>query len=314
MLAETAFLVLGLVLLFAGGEGLVRGAVSLAARLGMPPLIIGLTVVGFGTSMPELVVSVKAAFQSSPDIAVGNVVGSNTANILLILGAAALISPIPTAIPGIRRDLAVMLAAALVMLALGLLGHVGRGTGLVMAATLALYVGYAAWSARTDHTGEDAAHAAVLPLWKELAALLAGLVALVAGADFLVGSASAIARSLGISEAVIGLTVVAVGTSLPELATSVVAAFRRHSEIAIGNVVGSNVFNVLGILGVAAALHPLHIAPQMARFDIPLMLAVSLGLVGLLLALGRLSRPVGAGFLASYGAYCAWLFATTPGI
>ncbi|MCY1705657.1 calcium/sodium antiporter [Pannonibacter sp. SL95] len=312
MALDIVFLLVGLVLLFAGGEGLVRGAVALAARLGMSPLLIGLTVVGFGTSMPELVVSLKAAFAGSPDIAVGNVVGSNTANILLILGIAAVIYPIPTSIPGIRRDLFVMLAVAVLTLGLGYMGALDRLTGGLMFAALVGYIAYAALSGKQD--ADEGSQPTNMPLWQQLAFIVVGLAALVYGADLLVTGATSIARSFGIPEAVIGLTIVAVGTSLPELATSAVAAFRKHSEIAIGNVIGSNIFNILGILGITAVLHPVTIAPTMAAFDIPLMLGVTLMLVALLLAAKSLSRAIGASFMLLYVGYCAWLFTQTPAV
>ncbi|WP_179956007.1 calcium/sodium antiporter [Pannonibacter tanglangensis] len=310
---EILFLIIGLALLFAGGEALVRGAVALAAKIGMSPLIIGLTVVGFGTSTPELVVSIKAAFEGSADIAVGNVVGSNTANILFILGLAALISPIPTMIAGIRRDLYVMLAVAVLMLGLGYMGIIDRLAGGVMVALLVAYVAYAAVNSKTSPEDQDETQQqANMPVWQQAAYIIGGLVLLILGADYLIGSATTIARAIGVSEAVIGLTIVAVGTSLPELATSVIAAFRKHSEIAIGNVVGSNIYNILGILGVASLLKPLSIAPTMTSFDIPVMLAVTLLLVVAMLAFRSISRSIGAGFVLIYVAYCVWLYTQTP--
>ncbi|NBN63476.1 calcium/sodium antiporter [Microvirga tunisiensis] len=313
MLMEILFLIIGLALLFAGGEALVRGAVALAAKIGMSPLIIGLTVVGFGTSTPELVVSIKAAFEGSADIAVGNVVGSNTANILFILGVAALISPIPTMIAGIRRDLYVMLAVAVLMLGLGYMGIIDRLAGGVMVALLVAYVAYAAVNSKTSPEDQDETQQqANMPVWQQAAYIIGGLVLLILGADYLIGSATTIARAIGVSEAVIGLTIVAVGTSLPELATSVIAAFRKHSEIAIGNVVGSNIYNILGILGVASLLKPLSIAPTMTSFDIPVMLAVTLLLVVAMLAFRSISRSIGAGFVLIYVAYCVWLYTQTP--
>lgn len=314
MAMDLMYLAAGLVLLFIGGEGLVRGAVSFAAKLGMPPLIIGLTIVGFGTSMPELLVSLKAAFDGAPDIAIGNVVGSNTANILLILGIAAVIFPIPTAIPGIRRDLAMVVAVAAFTVFLGYLGHVSRLMGAAMFITLCAYIFYAAVYGKKEDAAEDDEHAPVpMPLWMQLAYIAGGLAGLVFGADLLVQGATSIARGYGISEAVIGLTIVAVGTSLPELATSAIAAFRRHSEIAIGNVLGSNIFNIIGILGATAVFHPLTIAPSMATFDIPLMLGVTLLLGLLLLVLKSLNRLVGAAFLLLYVGYCGYLFTQMPG-
>lgn len=315
MALDLTYLAAGLILLFLGGEALVRGAVSIAARFGMPPLIIGLTIVGFGTSMPELLVSLKAAFDGAPDIAVGNVVGSNTANILLILGVAAVICPIPTAIPGIRRDLAMVTLVAAFTLVLGYLGHVSRLMGAAMFVTLCAYLFYAAVYGKKEEAEEDDEHAPVpMPLWMQLAYIAGGLAGLVIGADLLVRGATSIARGYGISEAVIGLTIVAVGTSLPELATSAIAAFRRHSEIAIGNVLGSNLFNIIGILGATAVFHPVAIAPSIASFDIPLMLGVTVLLALMLLGLKSINRLAGAAFLVFYTGYCGYLFTQMPGV
>jgi len=308
MWMDVAFVGLGLVLLFAGGEGLVRGAVSLAARLGVSPLMIGLTVVGFGTSMPELIVSLRAALAGAPDIAVGNVVGSNTANILLILGLTALIAPPPTRLPGLSRDLVVMLVAAFALAALAWVGSVERGAGLALLAALAAYLTASAWLAR-GQDGEAEGLAATLSPLAALAFVGGGLLALMAGADLLVRGASDLARAAGISEAVIGVTVVAVGTSLPELATSIVAAWRRQPEIAVGNVVGSNIFNVLAILGATALVSPLPIAQSIRLVDIPVMLGASLVLALLLSTGRRVPRAAGAALLAAYIGYTAYLFA-----
>jgi len=308
MLLQIAMLAGGLVLLTIGAEYLVRGAISLANRLGMPPLLIGLTVVGFGTSMPELLVSLQAALGGSPAIAVGNVVGSNTANILLILGVAATISPIAARIPNLKRDLVMMLVAAIVMLGLGFWGVVNFWLGLAMFAALASYLAWVTHTDRRRMTAEEAELVVKIAGWKEALFIIGGLAALFFGADLLIGAATAIARSFGISEAVIGLTIVAVGTSLPELATSVVAAFRRHAEVALGNVVGSNIFNILGILGITAVVVPVPIENSMASFDIPFMLVVSLGLIALILIAGRISRGAGIAMLAIYTSYVVWLF------
>jgi cation:H+ antiporter len=298
----------GLVLLTFGADYLVRGAISLANRLGMPPLLIGLTVVGFGTSMPELLVSLQAALGGAPAIAVGNVVGSNTANILLILGVAAAISPIAARIPNLKRDLVMMLVAAVVMLGLGFWGVVNFWLGLTSFAVLAAYLAWVTHTDRRRMTEEEAELVVKFAGWKEAVFIVGGLGALFIGADLLIDAATAIARSFGISEAVIGLTIVAVGTSLPELATSVVAAFRRHAEVALGNVVGSNIFNILGILGITAMVIPVPVETSMASFDIPFMLAVSLALVALILATGRISRGAGVAMVAAYTGYVAWLF------
>jgi cation:H+ antiporter len=308
MLIDIGLVLLGLVLLFVGGDALVRGAVALAVRLRMPPLLIGLTIVGFGTSMPELLVSVQAAFAGVPDIAVGNVVGSNTANILLILGLAMVIAPMPTRIAGLGRDLSVMLASAFALAAVAWTGILSAPIGLAFFAALLAYLAYSAIAGRAD-TPDLPPDAARSPVWKTLVITGGGLAALIFGADCLVDGASRIARVMGLSDAVIGLTVVAVGTSLPELATSVASALRRQPEIAIGNVVGSNIFNILGILGITAMLSPMSIAAEIAAFDIPVMLVVSLGIAVLLLSLRRLPRVAGLALLGAYGWYCAVLLA-----
>lgn len=295
---DALLIVVGLAGLFLGGEALVRGASGLAARLGLPPLLIGLTVVGFGTSMPELLVSVDAALRGVPAIAIGNVLGSNIANILLILGLSALVWPMAVT-GGLRRDLAVMLAAAVALAPLFALGEMGRLAGGVLVAGLAAYL----WAAfRSPGAVEPEAFA---PLSVPRALLIAGLglVALVAGARFLVDGAVGIARAAGLSEAFIGLSIVAVGTSLPELATSVIAALRRQSALAIGNVVGSNIFNVLGILGLTALIAPVPVEPRFLTFDVPVMLAVSVALAAILWRGGAIGRLAGLGLLAAYAVY-----------
>ncbi len=299
---DYVYLVAGLIGLFFGGEALVRGSVGIARRLAIPPLLIGLTVVGFGTSTPELLVSVDAAWRGVPDIALGNIIGSNIANILLIVGLTALVWPITVTGATLRRDTLVMVAAALALVPVFALGYMGRLSGVVLVAGL---VGYLIWAYRTpgDATAEDEnlpapSLALVSTLW-----VIGGLVVLMVGARFLVDGAVSIARGFGISEAFIGLTIVAVGTSLPELATSLIAAFRRQSEIAIGNIVGSNIFNVLGILGVTAMIAPIPVAGRFLRFDLPVMIAVSLLLTALLLTRPKIGRWMGVALLAAYLAY-----------
>ncbi|MFN3641767.1 MAG: calcium/sodium antiporter [Gemmobacter sp.] len=296
------YLIVGLIGLFFGGEALVRGSVGIARRMAIPPLLIGLTVVGFGTSTPELLVSVDAAWRGVPDIALGNIVGSNIANILLIIGLSALVWPIKVMGATLRRDTAVMMAAALVLLPVFAMGQMGRLSGLVLVAGLAAYLVWAyrqPGDAATEEVGVPApASALVSGLW-----VIGGLVALMLGARFLVDGAVNIARGFGISEAFIGLTIVAVGTSLPELATSLIAAFRRQSEIAIGNIVGSNIFNVLGILGVTALIAPIPVASRFLTFDLPVMIAVSLVLTALLLTRPVIGRGIGVAMLAGYAAY-----------
>ncbi|MGY9046710.1 hypothetical protein P775_04910 [Puniceibacterium antarcticum] len=296
------YIIAGLIGLFFGGEALVRGSIGIARRMSLPPLFIGLTVVGFGTSTPELLVSVDAALRGVPDIALGNVIGSNIANILLIGGLSALVWPIKVMGATLRRDTFVMMAAALILVPIFALGQVTRLSGLVLFGGLLAYL---VWAYRTPGAPEaeeeglkPPASIPVSVVW-----VAGGLVALMFGARFLVDGAVSIARGYGMSEAFIGLTIVAIGTSLPELATSLIAALRRQSEIAIGNIIGSNIFNLLGILGVTALIAPVPVAMRFLTFDLPVMIAASLVLCALLLARSMIGRRVGIAMLASYGAF-----------
>jgi len=292
----------GLVGLFFGGEGLVRGSVGIARRLAIPPLLIGLTVVGFGTSTPELLVSVDAALRGVPDIALGNIIGSNIANILLIVGVSALVWPITVSVGTLRRDTGVMVAAAVVLLPLFYMGQIGRLSGAMLFAGL---LGYLVWAYRQPGAAAPEAEDVPAPA-STLVSLLwvvGGLAALMLGARFLVDGAVAIARGYGISEAFIGLTIVAVGTSLPELATSLIAALRRQSEIAIGNIVGSNIFNILGILGITAVITPIPVSPRFLSFDLPIMIGVTVLLTALLLTRPVVGRATGVILLVGYVAY-----------
>jgi cation:H+ antiporter len=256
---------LGLVGLFFGGEFLVRGASSIARRFGISPLVIGLTIVGFGTSAPELLVSINAAMAGQPAIAIGNVLGSNIANILLILGVSAVIAPLIIPARRLARDLAFMLLATGAIWGMLLDGVVTRMEGGVLIVGLAVFL-YMAFSSGSTPQEDDPQKTSV---GKAALMTAGGLVLLVIGAHFLVDSASTLARAFGISEAVIGLTIVAVGTSLPELATSVIAAFRKQTEIAVGNVVGSNIFNLFGILGLTALITPIPADARFATLDMP---------------------------------------------
>tara|TARA_R110002072_G_scaffold277711_1_gene439449 strand:- start:1689 stop:2609 length:921 start_codon:yes stop_codon:yes gene_type:complete len=299
---DYVFVIAGLIGLFFGGEALVRGSVGIARRMAVPPLLIGLTVVGFGTSTPELLVSVDAALRGVPDIAVGNIIGSNIANILLIVGVSALVWPIRISGATLRRDTGVMMVATLVLIPVLALGEIARLSGLALFAGLVMYL---SWAYLRPGEAEAASETDAPPpsnlvslLW-----VIAGLIALMAGARMLVDGAVAIARGYGVSEAFIGLTIVAIGTSLPELATSLIAALRRQSEIAIGNIIGSNIFNILGILGVTAMVTPIPVASRFLSFDLPLLIAASLVLTGLLLTRPTIGRGVGAVMLASYLGY-----------
>jgi cation:H+ antiporter len=299
---DYVYIVAGLFGLFFGGEALVRGSVGIARRLAIPPLLIGLTVVGFGTSTPELLVSVDAAWRGVPDIALGNIIGSNIANILLIVGLTALVWPITVVGATLRRDTLVMVAAALALVPIFALGYMGRLSGIFLVAGL---IGYLIWAYRTpgDAVAEDENLPASSSTLKSVLWVIGGLIVLMVGARFLVDGSVSIARGFGISEAFIGLTIVAVGTSLPELATSLIAAFRRQSEIAIGNIVGSNIFNVMGILGITAVITPIPVSGRFLAFDLPVMIAVSLMLTALLLTRPKIGRLMGVSLLAGYAVY-----------
>jgi len=295
-----ALFVLGLAGLFLGGDWLVRGASGIARGLGVPPLVIGLTIVGFGTSAPEMLVSVQAALAGAGGIAIGNVLGSNIANILLILGIAALMGPIAAPFARLRADLAWMTGSALLLVPLFLDGRLTRAEGGLLALGIAVYLALAFRRRDIAETGQDEAVAPMLPA---VLRTLAGLVLLILGARLMVDASVGIARAFGVSEAVIGLTIVAVGTSLPELAASVAAALKGARDIAIGNVIGSNIFNILAILGVSALVAPLAVAPGFLMRDLPVMLGVSVLLCLALALRGRLGRGGGAGLLGGYGLY-----------
>lgn len=306
---------IGLVLLLGGGEALVKGSVAVARRLGVSPLLIGLTLVGFGTSTPELVASLEAALAGRPGIAIGNVVGSNIANILLILGLSAVIYPMATTKAAFRRDGAVLVGSAMTLMAVVLFGIVGRLAGALLLALLAAYTLYTYRTERESGGPSAEMHAAeaaeVEPVGMSIGVGLAltfgGIAAIVYGASLLIESAVVIARAAGLSEAVIGLTLVAVGTSLPEMVTSVMAALRRHADVAFGNIVGSNIFNALGITGVTALVEPIAVPPQIAQFDIWVMLATTLLLTWFATTGWQVKRWEGAVFLASYALYVAVL-------
>jgi len=301
----------GLVLLTGGATALVRGAAALALRLGLTPLVVGLTVVAFGTSAPELVVSVDAALKEAGGIAVGNVVGSNVANVGLILGLAALLRPFDVPRSLLRFDLPVMIGATVLVAVLLSDDRVGLVEGALLVAGLVAYIGLSVWRARADRAA-DALMGEVPtvtgPAWLDPLLVVAGLALLVGGAELLVGGAVALAEHFGVSDALIGLTIVAIGTSLPELATSIVAALRGEGAIAAGNAVGSNLFNLLGILGVAAVVHPLH-ASGIRPTDLLALAAFAVVLLPLMLTGRRLARPEGALLLAGYASYVGYLVA-----
>ena len=303
---------IGLVGLLLGGELLVRGAVGVAARLGLPPLVIGLTLVGFGTSTPELLTSVQAALAGAPGIALGNVVGSNTANILLILGLGALLFPVAVTAGTFRRDGVALAGATTLCVAATLMGRIGPIWGLVLVVGLAAFLLVTLRSSRgaPGDAPDSELPGLGAPLGTSLVFSVAGLAVTVVGAGLLVNGAVSLAEDFGVSEALIGVTIVAVGTSLPELATTLVAARRGQNDVAFGNVIGSNIFNVLGILGITALVEPLAVAPQIAAFDIWVMTAATAALIAVAVTGWRITRGEGAALLAAYVAYIGWLAAS----
>ena len=323
-------LVGGLILLMLGGELLVRGAVQVATRFGVSPLVIGLTLVGFGTSTPELVTSVQAALSGSPGIAYGNIVGSNIANILLILGIAAIITPIAVSSTALKRDSSIMVLVTVVFAIVATLVPMGLLAGLVFVAALAVYIFAAFWQERGLAAGAlDDGHGAAfdksLALQEADPALkgtsdigrsaflsiliaIAGLALVVLGGNLLVSGAVGLARSFSISETIIGLTIVAIGTSMPELVTSVMAALRKQTEVAFGNVVGSNIYNILGIGGFTALIAPTNVPSEIVRFDNLIMIGASLVLVAFAFTGRRISRREGAVLVAGYAAYVALIW------
>lgn len=303
----------GLALLVLAGDALVKGAVNLSLRLGIPPLIVGLTVVAFGTSAPELLVSVQAVLLDAPGIALGNVVGSNVANILLVMGVPALISTIHVRNAKCEHGYAMMIAASVLFIVLAFLGPFTWWHGLILLAGLGymLWDNYArAQAHRNGPAPEEVEGADPHMAWGKIVAfLIAGLVGLPLGADLLVDGASNIARDFGVPEEVIGLTLVALGTSLPELATMAAAAVRREADVAVGNVVGSNMFNLLGIIGVAALVGPLPVPEAMLRIDLWVMLGTSLAMAPFVYRGWPMGRAWGTVLIACYVGYVAFLVA-----
>ena len=303
----------GFILLFAGGEGLVRGAVSLAQRLNVSPLLIGATVVAFGTSMPELVVTLQAALRGSTGIAFGNVIGSNVANLMLILGLAVAISPVLVPRRAMARDGGALIGATALLTVFIAMGTLVAWQGALMLVLLGLFTSACYWherrrdaegGTRQRHETEERRHSP-WPIWLAALVALAGLAAVSIGAHLMVGAATIIARGLGITETVIGITVVAVGTSLPELATTVVAAYRKHADVAIGNVLGSSLFNIMAILGVVTVVTPLPVPDEILHLDIWVLAGITVLVIALALAGMRLGRPFGVLLLLGYAAFAA---------
>ncbi len=324
MAIDLLLVLVGFVLLIGGGELLVRGSVSVAERLGVSSLIIGIVLVGFGTSTPELVISLQASLAGSPGISIGNFVGSNIANVLLIVGTAAIVMPMVIGDTALRRDGVVVVAVTVMFVALSLLMPLSRPVGALFVALLAIYLYMACrhdmkaqkaeaadgptpgagpnTAALTDPGGSGGLKGLLLHGAPFLMAL-AGLAILIIGGRILIDSSVSLARQIGVTEAVIGLTIVAVGTSLPELTTSLIAARKGHSDVAIGNVMGSCLYNILGIGGIVGLVAPTNIPDQIIYFDNFVMLGAAVALVALALNGGRITRLEGGGMLAAYAVY-----------
>ena len=316
MLMQALTFGLGLVALIAGAEAMVRGASRLAASWGISPLVVGLTVVAFGTSAPEMAVSVGAALSGSSDLAIGNVVGSNIANILLILGISALVAPLLVAEQIIRQEIPIMIGASLLVAVMALDGDIGRVEAALLFVLVIAYTVYLVVQSRRASQAVEDEFASEIPTnsWDrhwgvQTALVLGGLGLLVFGADWLVGAAVVFARHFGVSDLVIGLTVVAVGTSMPEIATSLIAALRGQRDIAVGNVIGSNIFNLLAVLGAAGMVSTGGLSvPEAARnFDLWVMLAVAFACLPILLTGREIARWEGGVFLGYYAAYLLYL-------
>jgi cation:H+ antiporter len=315
-LATVGLLLAGFVLLVGGAEVFVRGASRLATAIGISPLVVGLTVVAFGTSSPEIAVSVQSIYAGSPDLALGNVLGSNICNVLLILGMSATVAPLVVAQRLVRLDVPVMVGVSFLVLVFGLDGTISTLDGILLLGGALAYTGFLILQSRHENRMVQAEYAAEFgaPVSRggwliNLFLIVAGFALLVLGSRWLVSGAVTVAQVFGVSELVIGLTVVAIGTSLPELATSIIATIKGERDIAVGNVVGSNIFNILLVLGTAGVVAPdgIPVAAAALRFDVPVMIAVAVACLPIFFTGNRISRWEGVLFLGYYVAYTAYL-------
>ena len=303
MILATGVLLVGLALLYFGAEALVRGSSRLAIAIGVRPLVVGMTVVAFATSMPEMMVSLAAVFKDSSNLAAGNVIGSNIANIGLILGATALLAPMAVARGTLTREIPIMLAASLAVFLMALDGQLGRLDGLLLVSGLIIFLGYCYITSRKAlaYVNESTAKTeSVGPPGRNFLLILIGIVGLGAGAELMVRSAVFMARYLGISDLIIGVTVVALGTSLPELAASAVSAWKGEADLSVGNIIGSNIFNIFFVLGFCSLVRPITIESGILRYELPLMLFFSLALWPLVQRRLRLGRTEGGLLLVGY--------------
>jgi cation:H+ antiporter len=309
MSGQLTLFVGGLVVLVTGGHALVSGSAALARRFGLSPLVIGLTVVAWGTSAPELAVSLGAVLRGQGDMGLGNVVGSNIINILGVLGVSALVTPLVVSRRLVWRDVPILVVLSFGVFVLGADGRIGRLEGLLLFATGVVYTGYTVQASRRERDEEEDAPRSTGGVARSVLLVAVGMLLLVLGAHWMVTAASAFARALGVSDLVVGLTVVAVGTSLPEAAASVVAAIRGQRDMAVGNIIGSNIFNIVNVLGLSALLAPAGVpVPGPAlRFDIPVMIAVTLACLPIFFAGHRIARWEGGLFVAYYAIYVLFL-------
>jgi cation:H+ antiporter len=281
-------LLTGLLLLFVSGKYLVESSVAISKLLRIPTMIIGLTVVAFGTSAPELLVSIQAAISGFPEIAMGNVVGSNISNILLVLAITALIFPIPAPATSVKRDWPIMMMVSLLLFFFTLNGWLARWEGIILVSLLASYIGFSVYLTRRKTADrKETGQSHTMKWWVAALIFLGSVVGLAFGANLLVSNAALIAEDLGISKRVISITMVAVGTSIPEVATSVIAALKKETDISVGNIIGSNIMNILSVLGLTSIIEPIRVESEISRFDIPWMLAISVLLLLLLLPAAR---------------------------
>lgn len=304
---------LGMYLLFKGGDWTIDSAVFIAKKFGISPMVIGFTIVAFGTSLPELIVSVNANLAGSPGIAIGNVIGSNVANILLVVGVTAFFATLVAVPREILRDMVMMLVASFLMLALMLHGNISMfGGGLMIGVLLAYVIYQYVMASKGKIEVEDVEAPAYKSMWQGVLFLILGLVAIAAGAEFLVRGAKVSATIIGVPEAVIGLSVIAIGTSLPELSTCVIAAMKKQSDIVIGNILGSNVFNILMIIGATALIKPIaeeSIVPQILTLDIWVMLGVAIIFSLILMTYKKINKPIGIIFVGAYIFYIGLIYA-----
>jgi len=304
---DISLIIVGFVLLFLGGEFLLRGSIALAKRFQLSNLLIGVVVIGFGTSTPELSASISAALKGAPDIALGNVIGSNTANVFLIAGTAGFLCPLNIPYASVHRDVVMIILSSFLLAAMMWFETLDMMTGLIF---LVILSGYIFWSFQASDDSENHPdHSTPTYSTGMMFLLLAlGIATLTGGATLLVDGVIGVARRFGISEAIIGLTVVAVGSSLPELATALISSLQKQTEMVLGNIIGSSIFNVLAILGVTALIQPIPVSPQMMAFDIWVMLAATL-LLALLIVLGiRIGRRIGSLMVLGYAGYVIWLY------